>query len=101
MSSIRGSRRNLGRAAILATLLSPILVAGCEPAPAAKPAPPAAEVGAGLSVFQRSANGEEGQETLKSNINPDEAKAVCMELKYCERCGGLWLRPGGQRQGLL
>ena len=32
---------------------------------------------------------------MKSNINPDEAKAVCMELKYCERCGGLWLRPGG------
>ena len=24
-----------------------------------------------------------------------EAKGIAMELKYCERCGGLWLRPQG------
>ena len=24
-----------------------------------------------------------------------EAGAVQLELKYCERCGGLWLRPKG------
>ncbi len=46
MSKVRSSRRNLGRAAILACLIvSPILVAGCERAPAAKPAPQLAEVG--------------------------------------------------------
>ena len=46
MSKVRSSRRNLGRAAILACLIvSPILVAGCERAPAAKPAPQPAEVG--------------------------------------------------------
>jgi membrane fusion protein, multidrug efflux system len=40
------SRRDLSRAAILACLtLSPILVTSCGPAPAAKPAPPPAEVG--------------------------------------------------------
>lgn len=22
----------------------------------------------------------------------------CLELKYCERCGGLWLRPAGGEQ---
>lgn len=27
-------------------------------------------------------------ETIDSN-------AIQMELKYCERCGGLWLRPSG------
>ena len=46
MSKVHSSRRNLGRAAILACLIvSPILVAGCERAPAAKPAPQPAEVG--------------------------------------------------------
>jgi len=25
-----------------------------------------------------------------------EAEGVAMELKYCERCGGLWLRPQGE-----
>lgn len=24
-----------------------------------------------------------------------ESNAIQMELKYCERCGGLWLRPRG------
>jgi Zn-finger nucleic acid-binding protein len=24
-----------------------------------------------------------------------EASVLTFELKYCERCGGLWLRPGG------
>jgi len=24
-----------------------------------------------------------------------ESGAIQLELKYCERCGGLWLRPGG------
>ena len=28
-------------------------------------------------------------------ISAVEAKDVSMELKYCERCGGLWLRPEG------
>lgn len=25
----------------------------------------------------------------------DELNVVLLELKYCERCGGLWLRPRG------
>ncbi len=25
----------------------------------------------------------------------DDAKIVQLELKYCERCGGLWVRPLG------
>ncbi len=25
----------------------------------------------------------------------DEMEIVQMELKYCERCGGLWMRPCG------
>ncbi len=25
----------------------------------------------------------------------DELNIVLLELKYCERCGGLWLRPQG------
>src|SRR5690348_12607721 len=46
MSKVRNSSRNLGRAAILAGLIvSPILVAGCEPAPAARPTAPPPEVG--------------------------------------------------------
>lgn len=24
-----------------------------------------------------------------------ETRAMALELKYCERCGGLWLRPKG------
>jgi hypothetical protein len=35
---------------------------------------------------------------LKSDIERDEADAVRMELKYCERCGGLWFRKGGGGQ---
>ena len=32
----------------------------------------------------------------KKNIMPGELKVeVNLELKYCERCGGLWLRPAG------
>lgn len=30
----------------------------------------------------------------KSRARKDES----FELKYCERCGGLWLRPAGGRQ---
>jgi len=26
------------------------------------------------------------------------AQEISFELKYCERCGGLWLRPGGGQQ---
>lgn len=29
-------------------------------------------------------------------MNKREAGEVPMELKYCERCGGLWLRPQGE-----
>jgi uncharacterized Zn finger protein (UPF0148 family) len=29
-------------------------------------------------------------------IGMSEAKGVRVELKYCERCGGLWLRPQGE-----
>jgi len=28
----------------------------------------------------------------------DSADKVSLELKYCERCGGLWLRPAGGEQ---
>lgn len=28
----------------------------------------------------------------------DLSNALCLELKYCERCGGLWLRPIGTGQ---
>ncbi|HUO25518.1 MAG TPA: hypothetical protein VMU61_07615 [Candidatus Aquilonibacter sp.] len=28
----------------------------------------------------------------------EERNELCLELKYCERCGGLWLRPVGGRQ---
>ncbi|HEX9111555.1 MAG TPA: hypothetical protein VF845_08765 [Terriglobales bacterium] len=27
-----------------------------------------------------------------------EAKGVAVELKYCERCGGLWLRARGENE---
>ena len=28
-------------------------------------------------------------------INETESQGIQVELKYCERCGGLWLRPQG------
>lgn len=28
-------------------------------------------------------------------MEPLEAGSIQLELKYCERCGGLWLRPKG------
>jgi hypothetical protein len=28
-------------------------------------------------------------------MEPLEAGSIQLELKYCERCGGLWLRPTG------
>jgi hypothetical protein len=28
-------------------------------------------------------------------VEIDELNIVFLELKYCERCGGLWLRPRG------
>jgi hypothetical protein len=28
-------------------------------------------------------------------MEPFEAGSIQLELKYCERCGGLWLRPKG------
>lgn len=28
----------------------------------------------------------------------NSANELCLELKYCERCGGLWLRPAGGGQ---
>ena len=28
----------------------------------------------------------------------DEIDVVEVELKYCERCGGLWLRPRGEEE---
>ena len=34
---------------------------------------------------------------MKKKGNVEENK-VCLELKYCERCGGLWLRPAGGSQ---
>jgi membrane fusion protein (multidrug efflux system) len=46
MSTIRSNRSHFGRAAILACLtLSPVLLVGCKPEPATKPAPQLAEVG--------------------------------------------------------
>ncbi|MBZ5678671.1 MAG: hypothetical protein LAO24_01050 [Acidobacteriia bacterium] len=35
---------------------------------------------------------------MKNNIDRDEAKAVRLELKYCERCGVLWFRERGGGQ---
>ncbi len=32
---------------------------------------------------------------MRSNRKGDEDGVVRVELKYCERCGGLWLREGG------
>jgi coenzyme F420-reducing hydrogenase gamma subunit len=30
--------------------------------------------------------------------NRNSAEKLSLELKYCERCGGLWLRPVGGQQ---
>ena len=35
------------------------------------------------------------REAIMNFINALEAKDVAVELKYCERCGGLWLRAQG------
>jgi hypothetical protein len=32
---------------------------------------------------------------MKRNHKKDSSHAVRMELKYCEHCGSLWLRPSG------
>ena len=34
----------------------------------------------------------------KGNAIIDELAAMSMELKYCERCGGLWLRHRGEEE---
>jgi hypothetical protein len=34
---------------------------------------------------------------MKEKIKTSDEK-LCLELKYCERCGGLWLRPMGGEQ---
>jgi len=34
---------------------------------------------------------------MKERPSNSEKKSY-LELKYCERCGGLWLRPAGGRQ---
>jgi Zn-finger nucleic acid-binding protein len=31
-------------------------------------------------------------------VNWIEGEKIEMELKYCERCGGLWLRPKGESE---
>jgi len=31
-------------------------------------------------------------------MEPEEMKVVQLELKYCERCGGLWLRIRGKQE---
>jgi hypothetical protein len=30
----------------------------------------------------------------------DDLNIILLELKYCERCGRLWLRPRGSEEGL-
>ncbi len=35
---------------------------------------------------------------MNAKAKPDSANEVQFELKYCERCGGLWLRPVGGGQ---
>ena len=30
-------------------------------------------------------------------MEPDEVEVLQLELKYCERCGGLWLRVRGRQ----
>jgi hypothetical protein len=32
---------------------------------------------------------------MKRNHSGKDTKSVRMELKYCEHCGGLWVREGG------
>lgn len=32
---------------------------------------------------------------MKRNHSGKDANAMRMELKYCEHCGGLWVREGG------
>jgi hypothetical protein len=34
---------------------------------------------------------------LEAIMEVDAIKIVELELKYCERCGGLWLRPQGDK----
>src|SRR5258708_28758706 len=36
---------------------------------------------------------------MKSKGKENSANESSLELKYCERCGGLWLRPVGGGQG--
>jgi hypothetical protein len=36
--------------------------------------------------------------TKTTTTKSSPAKEVSFELKYCERCGGLWLRPAGGGQ---
>ena len=31
-------------------------------------------------------------------MEPDEIEVMQLELKYCERCGGLWLRVRGKQE---
>lgn len=33
--------------------------------------------------------------SVKSSTTPHHSVEIQCELKYCERCGGLWLRPAG------
>ena len=35
---------------------------------------------------------------MKSKAKENSANESSLELKYCERCGGLWLRPAGGGQ---
>jgi len=35
---------------------------------------------------------------MKTRANENSANESSLELKYCERCGGLWLRPTGGGQ---
>jgi Zn-finger nucleic acid-binding protein len=35
---------------------------------------------------------------MKGKAEPNNTKELQFELKYCERCGGLWLRPVGGGQ---
>ena len=40
---------------------------------------------------------EESGAGMEEKDKTSEEK-LCLELKYCERCGGLWLRPMGGEQ---
>ena len=35
---------------------------------------------------------------MKTKAKESSKNESCLELKYCERCGGLWLRPVGGGQ---